>query len=118
MGSSDGIYRGGHPHPRGYGAFARLLARHVRELGDWSWPEAVLHLAGRPAGRFGLTERGQVRPGYAADLIVLDPATVADRATYDSPQDLAEGVSYAVVGGVPVLAEGTLTGARPGRALR
>ncbi|OLE24940.1 MAG: N-acyl-D-aspartate/D-glutamate deacylase, partial [Actinobacteria bacterium 13_1_20CM_3_71_11] len=96
LGSSDGIYRGGHPHPRGYGAFARLLARHVRELGDWSWPEAVVHLAGRPAGRFGLTGRGQVRPGYAADLIVLDPATVADRATYDSPQDLADGVSYAV----------------------
>src|SRR5439155_3551682 len=70
LGSSDGIYRGGHPHPRGYGAFARLCARHVRELGDWTWPEAVVHLAARPAARFALTGRGQLRPGYLADLIV------------------------------------------------
>jgi N-acyl-D-amino-acid deacylase len=118
MAGSDGIYRGGHPHPRGYGAFARLLARHVRELGDWTWPEAVVHLAARPAARFGLTDRGGIRVGKVADLIVLDPATVADRATYDSPRDLADGVSDAVVGGVPVLADGVLTGALPGRALR
>jgi N-acyl-D-amino-acid deacylase len=118
MGSSDGIYRGEHPHPRGYGAFARLLGRHVRELGDWTWPEAAVHLAGRPAARFGLTERGQVRTGYVADLVVLDPATVADRATYESPRDLADGVPHVVVGGVPVLAGGAPTGALPGRALR
>jgi N-acyl-D-amino-acid deacylase len=118
MGSSDGIYRGGHPHPRGYGAFARMLTRYVRELGDWTWPEAVVHLAARPAARFGLTDHGRVRAGCVADLIVLDPATVADRATYESPRELADGVSYAVVGGVPVLAGGALTGALPGRALR
>jgi N-acyl-D-amino-acid deacylase len=117
MGSSDGIYRGAFPHPRGYGAFARLLGRHVRELGDWTWAQAAVHLSGRAAERFGLTERGRVQTGYVADLVVLDPATVADRATYESPRELADGVSSVVVGGVPVLAGGALTGARPGRAL-
>jgi N-acyl-D-amino-acid deacylase len=118
MGGSDGIYRGGHPHPRGYGAFARLLGRHVRELGDWTWAQAAVHLAGRPATRFGLTGRGLVRVGYAADLVLLDPATVADRATYPAPRELAVGIEHVLVGGVPVLADGTLTGANPGRALR
>jgi len=115
MGSSDGIYQGGHPHPRGYGAFARLLRRHVRELGDWTWEQAAVHLAGRPAARFGLAGRGLVRPGYAADLVVLDPAEVGDRATYEAPRELAVGIDDVLVNGVPVLAGGALTGARPGR---
>jgi N-acyl-D-amino-acid deacylase len=118
VGGSDGIYQGGHPHPRGYGAFARLLRRHVRELGDWTWPEAAQHLAARPAARFGLAGRGQVRTGYVADLIVLDPATVADRATYPAPRELAVGVADVLVGGTPVLVDGALTGATAGRALR
>jgi len=118
MGGSDGIYRGGHPHPRGYGAFARLLGRHVRELRDWTWPAAVHHLADWPATRFGLAGRGLVRRGYVADLIIFDPATVADRATYDRPREPAVGVADVVVGGVPVLANGALTGATTGRALR
>jgi N-acyl-D-amino-acid deacylase len=117
VGGSDGIYRGGHPHPRGYGAFARLLGRHVRELGDWTWPQAAVHLAGRPAARFGLTGRGLVRPGYAADLVLLDPATVGDRATYDAPRELATGVDDVLVNGVPVLVGGQLTGALAGGAL-
>jgi N-acyl-D-amino-acid deacylase len=71
-GGSDGIYVGGHPHPRGFGAFARFLGRHVRELGDWSWPEAIVHLASHPARRFGLDDRGLVRSGFAADLVVID----------------------------------------------
>jgi N-acyl-D-amino-acid deacylase len=118
MGGSDGIYRGRHPHPRGYGAFARLLGRHTRELGDWTWPAAVRHLAGWPAARFGLARRGLLRTGYTADLIIVDPATVADRATYEQPREPAVGVCDVVVGGVPVLAGGALTGATPGRALR
>lgn len=118
VGGSDGIYRGGHPHPRGFGAFARLLARHVRELGDWTWPEAVAHLAAAPARRFGLADRGLVRPGNVADLVVLDPATIADRADYARPRELATGVDAVVVGGVVVLAGGALTGATPGRGLR
>lgn len=119
VGGSDGIYRGGHPHPRGFGAFARLLGRHVRELGDWTWPEAVAHLAAAPARRFGLADRGLVRPGNVADLVVLDPGTIADRADYaPRPRELATGVDAVVVGGVVVLTGGALTGATPGRGLR
>ncbi len=117
-GGSDGIYVGGHPHPRGFGAFARYLGRHVRELGDLTWEQAAVHLASHPARRFRLPDRGLVRRGQAADLIVVDPATVADTATYDQPRSLAVGVDDVLVGGVPVLRGGELTGATPGRALR
>jgi len=117
-GGSDGIYVGGHPHPRGYGAFARFLGRHVRELGDWTWEQAVTHLSAHPARRFGLLDRGLLRQGCAADVVVFDPDTVADLATYPAPRTLAEGVDDVLVSGVPVLARGELTGATPGRALR
>lgn len=117
-GGSDGIYVGGHPHPRGFGAFARFLARHVRELGDWTWEQAVVHLAGHPARRFGLSDRGLLRAGSAADVVVFDPAAVGDRATYADPRVLATGVDDVLVSGVRVLAGGELTGSTPGRALR
>ncbi|RVX47610.1 N-acyl-D-amino-acid deacylase [Nonomuraea polychroma] len=116
-GGSDGIYVGGHPHPRGFGAFARFLGRHVRELGDWTWEQAVVHLASHPARRFGLADRGLVRAGLAADVAVFDPAEVGDRATYAAPRTLATGVDDVLVSGVRVLAGGELTGATPGRAL-
>jgi N-acyl-D-amino-acid deacylase len=117
-GGSDGIYVGGHPHPRAFGAFARFLGRHVRELGDWTWEQAVVHLASHPARRFGLADRGLLRAGFAADVVVFDPVTVGDRATYDTPRMLARGVDDVLVSGRPVLAGGELTGATPGRALR
>jgi N-acyl-D-amino-acid deacylase len=117
-GGSDGIYVGGHPHPRGFGAFARFLGKYVRELGDWTWAEAVVHLSSHPARRFGLTDRGLLRKGSAADVVVFDPATVADRATYESPRRPATGVDDVLVSGVRVLAGGELTGATPGRALK
>jgi N-acyl-D-amino-acid deacylase len=117
VGSSDGIYQGGHPHPRGFGAFGRLLGRYVRELGVWDWAQAAVHLAGRPAARFGLVGRGLIQRGYAADLAIVDPATVADRATYAEPRQLATGIDDVLVNGTPVLASGTLTGARPGRTV-
>ncbi|MET7329416.1 D-aminoacylase [Nonomuraea sp. NPDC005650] len=116
-GGSDGIYVGGHPHPRGFGAFARFLGRHVRELADWTWEQAIVHLASHPARRFGLTDRGLVRGGFAADVVVFDPAVVGDRATYEDPRTLAAGVDDVLVSGVRVLAGGELTGATPGRAL-
>ena len=119
---SDGIYRGGHPHPRGWGAFARLLGRHVRELGDWTWEQAAVHMAGHTARRFGLSDRGLVRRGQAADIVVLDPATVGDRATYASPREPASGVEHVFVNGIQVLSGGALTPAArstsPGRVLR
>lgn len=118
MGCSDGIYLGGHPHPRGWGAFARFLGRHTRVLGDWSWGGASLHLSGHATRRFGLAERGLLRPGMVADLAVIDPETVADQATYAEPRLPATGVSHVAVAGELVLADGELTGATPGRALR
>lgn len=117
-GGSDGIYVGGHPHPRGFGAFARFLGRHVRELGDWTWEQAVVHLASHPARRFGFADRGLLRPGFAADVVVFDPRTVADQATYEAPRTLATGVEDVLVSGERVLAAGEPTGATPGRALR
>ena len=80
MAGSDGIFFGGFPHPRGWGAFARYLGHHTRELGDYSWAEAITHLASHAARRFRLTDRGILRPGLAADVAVFDPATVADRS--------------------------------------
>ncbi|WP_396454349.1 amidohydrolase family protein [Actinomadura sp.] len=118
MAGSDAVYQGGHPHPRGWGAFARLLGRHVRELGDWTWEQAAVHLAGRAADRFRLRDRGRIEAGRAADLVVLDPATVTDRSTYENPRVLAEGVEHVVVNGVPVLDDGVLRQANPGRVLR
>ena len=81
MAGSDGIFCGGFPHPRGWGAFARYLGYHTRELGDYSWPEAVTHLTTHAARRFRLTDRGLIRPGFVADIVVLDPAT-CDRPSY------------------------------------
>ncbi|WP_406283524.1 amidohydrolase family protein [Embleya sp. NBC_00896] len=115
VGGSDGIYIGGSPHPRGWGAFARLLARHVVELGDWTWEQAVVHLASHPARRFGLTDRGLLRTGLVADIAVIDPARVADLADYGDARRPAAGIDDVLVAGVPVLSSGALTGNTPGR---
>jgi N-acyl-D-amino-acid deacylase len=118
MAGSDGIFRGGFPHPRGTGAFARYLGYHTRTLGDYTWPEAVTHLTTHAARRYRLTDRGLVRPGYVADLAVLDRQTVTDRSTYAAGRTLAEGVKHVVVDGVLALEDGEPTGKTPGRALR
>lgn len=118
MAGSDGIFSGGYPHPRGWGAFARYLARHTRELGDYTWAEAVTHLSSHAARRFRLADRGLIRPGFAADLAVIDPNALVDRSTYAAGRMLAEGVAHVVVNGVLVLQDGEATGATPGRALR
>ncbi len=117
MAGSDGIFCGGFPHPRGWGAFARCLGYHTRQLGDYSWPEAVAHLSSHAARRFRLTDRGLLRPGFAADIVVFDPATVTDRSTYAAGRSLAEGVDHVLVNGTLVLENGQPTGATPGRAL-
>jgi N-acyl-D-amino-acid deacylase len=118
MAGSDGIFCGGAPHPRGWGAFARYLGRHTRELGDYTWAEAVAHLASHAARRFRLTDRGLIRPGFAADIAILDPATVADRSTYAAGRTPAEGAEHVFVNGTLALEHGETTGATPGRALR
>jgi N-acyl-D-amino-acid deacylase len=118
MACSDGIFCGGFPHPRGWGAFARYLGYHTRQLGDYSWAEAVTHLATHAARRFRLTDRGLIRPGFVADIAVFDPATVTDRSTYAAGRTLAEGVDHVLVNGTLVLENGEPTGSTPGRALR
>jgi N-acyl-D-amino-acid deacylase len=105
------------PHPRAYGNFARLLGKYVREEKLLPLEEAVRRLSGQPAENLGLEKRGLLKEGYAADVVVFDPKTVQDRATYAKPQQYAVGVRHVLVNGVAVLKDGEHTGARPGRAL-
>jgi N-acyl-D-aspartate/D-glutamate deacylase len=105
-------------HPRAYGSFARVLGHYTRELGLLTLPDAVRKMTSVPAGTFGLTDRGVLAPGYAADLVVLDPHTVIDRATFADPHQLARGVRDVVVNGIIALRDGVATGERPGRRLR
>jgi N-acyl-D-amino-acid deacylase len=117
MGGSDGIFTGSRPHPRGCGCYARYLGHNVRE-GVWGLETAVQRLSAHPAQRFGLRDRGLLRPGLAADVVVFDPAAVSDQATYDDGKRLAAGVLHVVVNGELVLHAGQRTAARPGRGLR
>jgi len=105
-------------HPRAYGSFARVLGHYTRELGVLTLPEAIRRMTSLPASTFGLTDRGVLEPGHAADLVVLDPERVADRATFAEPHQLSVGVRDVLVNGVLALRDGEPTGARPGRALR
>ena len=117
MAGSDGIYVGGKPHPRGTGCFARYLGHYVRS-GVWSLEEAVMKGAYHCARRFGLKDRGLLKQGFAADVIVFDPAQIADRSTFDDGKTLAAGMDHVFVNGVPVLTEGKRTQSLPGRGLR
>lgn len=118
MGGSDGIFIGAHPHPRAAGSFSLFLREYVRERASWTWSDAVHHLSTLPARRFGLGRRGAVMAGAVADLVIVDPATVADTATYENPRGRGVGIDDVFVGGIRVLADGRLTGALPGRGLR
>ncbi len=108
----------GMPHPRNYGAFARVLARYVRERGVLTFEEAIRKMTSLPAWRLGLADRGVLREGAFADIAVLDPAVVVDRATFTDPHRYAEGVVHVFVNGRAVLYNGKITGVRPGRVLR
>lgn len=105
-------------HPRTYGTFARVLGRYTREDPLFSFEEAVRRLTSLPADRLRLRHRGRVRPGCYADLVVLDPATVADTATWADPHQYATGIRDVIVNGSLVVANGRVTQARPGRRLR
>ncbi len=104
-------------HPRAYGNFARLLGKYVREEKVISLTEAVRRLSGLPATNLGLDHRGFLKPGMFADVVVFDPQTVADRATFENPHQLSVGVQHVFVNGTQVLKNGEHTGAKPGRAL-
>lgn len=108
----------GRPHPRSFGTFPRVLGRYVRQRGVLSLEEAVRKMASLPAARLGLADRGVVAEGAWADLTVFDPDRVADAATFDDPCRPPAGVAHVLVNGEPVVEDGRLTGARPGRVLR
>jgi N-acyl-D-amino-acid deacylase len=121
MTSSDGglvLPTEGKPHPRDYGAFARKLARYVRERRVVDLEFAIRSMTSLPAAVFGLKDRGVIREGAMADLAILDPAAIRDRATYTDPHQLAEGVDYVLVNGVVVLDNRHFTTALPGKVLR
>ena len=113
----EGVFLKSSTHPRAYGNFARLLGRYVRDEKLVPLEEAVRRLTSLPAENLGLDRRGRLVPGHFADVVVFDPATVADRATFESPHQYAVGVRHVLVNGVPVLRDGEHTGALPGRAL-
>jgi dihydroorotase/N-acyl-D-amino-acid deacylase len=108
----------GHPHPRWYGTFPRVLARYVRERGVIDLEEAVRKMTSLPADRIGLADRGRITEGAFADLVVFDPATVQDRATFQDPHQYAAGIPWVVVNGVITVDDGAFVDVRPGRVLR
>jgi N-acyl-D-amino-acid deacylase len=114
----EGVFLKSNPHPRAYGNFARLLGRYVREEKIISLQEGIRRLTSLPAETLKLDGRGRLAPEYYADVVVFDPGKVIDRATYEEPHQLAEGVIHVFVNGVQVLADGEHTGALPGRVLR
>lgn len=116
--ASDGVIPAlneGHPHPRSYGTFPRVLARYVRERKLLSWEQAIHKMSGLPAKRLGWTDRGLIKPGYRADLVLLDPERIRDEATFAAPHQYAQGVVHVLIGGDFVLRSEKMTGRRPGR---
>jgi N-acyl-D-aspartate/D-glutamate deacylase len=117
-GSAISLDAPGSPHPRSYGTHARVLGHYVRDLSVLTLEEAVRKMTSLPARILDLPDRGQLREGFAADVVVFDPARVRDTATYEKPKSYAEGVPYVLVNGVVVIDRGQHTGAKPGRPLR
>jgi N-acyl-D-amino-acid deacylase len=115
---SDGIAMGSRPHPRLYGTFPRVLAHYARDGGLMTLEEGIHRMTGMPAAKFYLRDRGLVREGCFADLVVFDPARLRDTATYEQPRRYPEGITHVFVNGTAVVRDGLHTGARPGRALR
>jgi N-acyl-D-amino-acid deacylase len=116
--SPEGLLGREHPHPRAYGTFPRILRKYVREEKLLRLEEAIRKFTGLPAERMQLADRGVLKGGMWADLVVFDPATVRDRATFAEPNQLSEGMRWVLVNGVPVIADGKGTGKLPGRVLR
>lgn len=114
----EGVFLRSSTHPRAYGNFARFLGHYVRDRGLMSLPEAIHRLTGLPASNWKLTDRGCLRVGCYADIVVFDTATIADHATFEAPQRYATGVGEVFVNGVQVLRGGEHTGAKPGRVVR
>jgi N-acyl-D-amino-acid deacylase len=116
--SPEGILGQEHPHPRAYGTFPRILRKYVREEKKISLPDAIRKFSALPAERMRFTDRGVLKAGMWADLVIFDPATVRDLATFDHPNQFSEGMEYVLVNGVAVIDQGKMTGAKPGKLLR
>jgi N-acyl-D-amino-acid deacylase len=116
--SPDGVLGEEHPHPRAYGTFPRILRKYVREEKKITLEDAIRKFSALPAQRMRLTDRGVLKQGMWADVVVFDPETVRDVATFDDPNRLSEGIDYVLVNGVPVIENGKMTGVLPGKVLR
>jgi len=116
--SPDGLLGKDYAHPRAYGTFPRILRKYVREENKLTLEDAIRKFSALPAQRMRLGDRGVLKVGLWADVVIFDPNTVRDRATFESPNQLAEGMEYVLVNGVPVIANGKMTGALPGKVLR
>ncbi|MGA7816897.1 N-acyl-D-amino-acid deacylase family protein, partial [Caballeronia sp.] len=116
--SPQGILGQSHPHPRAYGTFPRVLSKYVREEKVLTLEDAIRKFSALPAQRMRLTDRGVLKAGMWADVVIFDPATVHDVATFDNPNQLSEGMEYVLVNGVPVIDQGKMTGSLPGKVLR
>ena len=116
--SPEGILGEEHPHPRAYGTFPRILRKYVREEKKLTLEEAIRKFSALPAQRMRLTDRGVLKQGMWADVVVFDPEKVRDVATFDEPNRLSEGMDFVLVNGIPVIEDGEMTGALPGKVLR
>jgi dihydroorotase/N-acyl-D-amino-acid deacylase len=116
--SPEGLLGSEHPHPRAYGTFPRILRKYVREEDALTLPDAIRKFSALPAQRLRLTDRGVLKQGMAADVVVFDPETITDKATFENPNQFSVGMDYVLVNGVSVIAEGKMTGALPGKVLR
>jgi len=114
----DGLLGKEHPHPRAYGTFPRILRKYVREEEKLSLEDAIRKFSALPAQRMRLADRGVLKKGMWADIVIFDPATIRDRATFENPNQLSEGMEYVLVNGVPVIDNGKQTESLPGRVLR
>ncbi len=116
--SPEGLLGAEHPHPRAYGTFPRILRKYVREEKELTLADAIRKFSALPAQRMRLTDRGVLKKGMWADVVVFDPATITDKSTYENPNQFSEGMDFVLVNGVPVIADGKMTGALPGKVLR
>ena len=114
----EGLLGREHPHPRGYGTFPRILRKYVREEKKLTLEDAIRKFSALAAQRMGFTDRGVLKAGMWADVVIFDPATVKDLATFSEPNQLSQGMEYVLVNGVPVIDQGKMTGALPGKVLR
>ena len=118
--ASDGgvvLFGRASPHPRSYGTFVRVLGRYVRDLKVLTLEDAIRKMSSFPARRIGLIDRGVLREGMKADVVIFDPATVRDIATFEQPHQYAQGISVVVINGQVAFENGAVTAARPGRIL-